>query len=67
MRRNKKARYLVILIIAIAAIASYAYLRTTNFFEIDACLDCGGRWDYETEKCDTSTADASILSVPLIK
>ena len=31
-----------------------AYLRKTNFFEIDACLDCGGRWDYETGQCDTA-------------
>lgn len=38
----------------IISITSYAYLRKTNFFEIDTCLDCGGRWDYQTEKCDTA-------------
>lgn len=49
--RGKK--YLLILLVALTSLLAYAYLRKSNFFEIDACLDCGGRWNYETEQCET--------------
>jgi hypothetical protein len=44
-------RALVILLAVglLAATAWYACGR--RFFEIDACLDRGGRWDYEREVC----------------
>lgn len=54
MRKIKRQVYLVLLIIMAAIMAGYAYLKKTNFFEIDACLDRGGPWDYQTEKCDTA-------------
>jgi len=45
--------YLIILLVAVITLLAYAYLKKSNFFEIDACLDCGGRWNYETEECDS--------------
>jgi len=52
--KMQSKRYLVLLIIMAAIMASYTYLKKTNFFEIDACLDRGGRWNYETGECDTA-------------
>lgn len=26
--------------------------KLTRFFEIDKCLDSGGRWNYELEQCE---------------
>jgi len=45
--------YLIILLTALTTLLAYIYLKKSNFFEIDACLDCGGRWNYQTEKCDS--------------
>lgn len=50
----KGKKYLLILLIALSTLLAYVYLRKTNFFEIDACLDCGGRWNYQTEECDST-------------
>ena len=45
--------YLIILLTALTTLLAYIYLKKSNFFEIDACLDCGGRWNYQTEECDS--------------
>lgn len=55
----RRKRYIVVLIFAITILLVYAYLKKTNFIEIDACLDHGGRWNYQTEECDT-TSDRTI-------
>ena len=42
---------LVIIILAISACGAL-YLYARNFFAIDYCLDQGGCWRYQTEKCE---------------
>lgn len=50
----KRKKYLLILLVALTSLLAYGYLRESNFFEIDTCLDCGGRWNYQTEECDST-------------
>lgn len=35
-------------------ITTFVYLLVTGceFWDVDKCLDRGGRWDYEKEQCD---------------
>lgn len=34
------------------ALTVLGYLKLTRFFEIDSCLDKGGRWNYEKQVCE---------------
>lgn len=52
--------YLIILLVALITLLAYAYLKKSNFFEIDTCLDCGGRWNYATEQCETTALEKGI-------
>ncbi len=38
----------ILLILAFSGI----FLECCEFMEIDNCLDLGGRWEYENERCD---------------
>ncbi|ODS22728.1 hypothetical protein AB835_12565 [Candidatus Endobugula sertula] len=49
VKKNIIIIFSVLLIIAIFIIGMY--LSQTNLFEIDSCLDNGGRWDYEDKSC----------------
>lgn len=42
----------IVLIIAVLIIGFYGVNWMVRFMEIDDCLDRGGRWNYELEKCD---------------
>ena len=35
-----------------SALIYFGYPKAKRFFEIDACLDKGGVWNYELEKCE---------------
>jgi hypothetical protein len=35
------------------ALAALIWPRAWHFMEIDACLDSGGRWDYEYQRCSS--------------
>lgn len=41
--------------LAAAALAGslFLYPKVKQWFAIDACLDRGGRWNYETKECET--------------
>jgi hypothetical protein len=41
-----------IIVFLLIALTSFGYLKLTHFFEIDACLDKGGRWNYEKQLCE---------------
>jgi len=56
----KGKKYLIISLVALTILLGYVYLRITNFFEIDACLDCGGQWNYETKECDSVVLEKDI-------
>ena len=49
--KQKKA---IILTIGLLMILSgfWAYPKIEEFFQIDSCLDKGGRWDYENQLCE---------------
>ncbi|MFC5270591.1 hypothetical protein [Adhaeribacter terreus] len=40
------------IILCLIIISILAYFNTKDFWAIDACLDKGGRWNYETKKCE---------------
>lgn len=48
---RKTIKILVITFLLIAS-TGFGYLKMTYFFEIDSCLDKGGRWNYEKQICE---------------
>lgn len=42
-----------ILIVGIIGLSIYGIGKMIRFFQIDACLDKGGRWNYELNVCET--------------
>jgi hypothetical protein len=49
---SKSWRIVIIISAMIFLIGLFAYPKIQRFFEIDECLDKGGRWNYETAKCE---------------
>ena len=46
-------KYLYILgILILGTVLIFGFIYTKRFFQIDSCLDCGGKWDYELNKCE---------------
>ena len=50
MNRNRLFILTVGLLIILAGIWAYPMLE--KFFKVDGCLDKGGSWNYDTQKCD---------------
>jgi hypothetical protein len=50
--KRKTVKILVITFVLIA-LTGFGYLKMTHFFEIDSCLDKGGRWNYEKQLCES--------------
>jgi hypothetical protein len=42
----------IALLLAILVFVAVYGQRIARFLEIDACLDAGGRWDYEECRCE---------------
>ncbi len=42
----------LLITLTLLALTGFAYLKMTHFFEIDSCLDKGGRWNYERQVCE---------------
>jgi hypothetical protein len=53
----KRKIAIALAITAYLSVMFFAYLKLSNFFEIDSCLDKGGRWSYERNECELSTFD----------
>ena len=49
----------VLIILALFTLAGVAYLKASQFFKIDDCLDQGGRWNYDLAICEFEAASAS--------
>lgn len=64
MNRRKKILILLVIIAGLGGIS--LYLKSTDFFAIDKCLDSGGRWNYEEKKCEY-TNDTLTNEKPPIK
>jgi hypothetical protein len=39
-------------VVALSATAFFANERVSRFLQVDACLDAGGRWDYQRQQCE---------------
>lgn len=50
---RKTSKILLITVTCITLIV-FGYLKVIHFFEIDACLDKGERWNSELEKCESN-------------
>ncbi len=53
---RKTFKILAIVLLCIVLIF-FGYIKVTHFFEVDACLDSGGRWNYEKNECEFSDAE----------
>lgn len=42
----------IVFIIGIVIILIFGAIWIKRFFQIDSCLDCGGKWNYELNKCE---------------
>ena len=41
------------IVLLIAVMLAVGYPRARHFLEVDACLDQGGRWSYEGQRCES--------------
>jgi hypothetical protein len=41
-----------IILALLALVIVIGFFKIKRFFEIDKCLDAGGRWNYETNQCE---------------
>ena len=44
-------------IILIVSVSAFGYVKVSRYFDIDSCLDKGGRWNYEKQVCETVEVD----------
>jgi hypothetical protein len=56
---RRPSNTLVIALIVAALLAAIAMPRVRRFLEVDSCLDRGGSWDYEQQRCIRSDDQGS--------
>ncbi len=49
---TRKTIKILVITLLLIALTGFGYLKMTHFFEIDSCLDKGGRWNYEKKVCE---------------
>jgi len=49
--KNKPIKILVFILL-LMGLTFYGYNKVESFFAIDGCLDKGGCWNYELERCE---------------
>ena len=49
---TRKTIKILVITFLLIALTGFGYLKMTHFFEIDTCLDKGGRWNYEKQVCE---------------
>jgi hypothetical protein len=64
---KQKSIKLFIIILVIVSLTFFTYPRIKRFFQIDSCLDSGGRWNYETGQCEFMTPENSIITEIIIE
>ena len=68
----KKIIASITIILFVPLIAVWVYPRIEEFYKVDRCLDSGGSWNYDLEKCDfestntISIKNTDIESIPNI-
>jgi hypothetical protein len=55
MNRNSILILTIGLLIILTGI--WVYPKIEQFFKVDSCLDKGGRWNYETDKCEFQSTE----------
>lgn len=60
MSQNRIIVLIIGLLIIMAGIWTYPKIK--QFFKVDSCLDKGGRWNYETNKCEFKSSDEDAES-----
>jgi len=55
---NERAIKILIIGLITIGVLCVGYFKIDKFFIIDSCLDKGGRWNYETNECET---DESLI------
>lgn len=61
-RRLNKLIIWIVAIIGIVLISIFAVKWIFHFFQVDSCLDKGGKWNYELNKCECYLVDTSRIS-----
>ncbi len=49
---NKKLILIIISVLAISLVSIFGIKWAKRFFQIDKCLDLGGKWNYELKRCE---------------
>lgn len=52
MTMKKRKIKLILFVIVLGFGGIFMYLKSTDFFVIDKCLDSGGHWNYDKKKCE---------------
>lgn len=53
-KMTTKTIKIVVATLIILTLTYFGFIKVKRFFEIDGCLDKGGRWNYSTGKCEFS-------------
>jgi hypothetical protein len=67
MTKIRKRTILILFIIIVGFGGIFVYLKSTDFFAIDKCLDSGGRWNYNEKKCEYSKDTLTIEKSPIVE
>ena len=67
MTMSRKKILLVLFLIIAGFGGIFVYLKSTDFFAIDKCLDSGGRWNYYEKKCEYAKDTLTIEKSDKIK
>jgi hypothetical protein len=67
MTMNRKKTILILFIIIAGFGGIFLYLKITDFFAIDKCLDSGGRWNYDEKKCEYLKDTLTDKKFPIIE
>ncbi len=59
MNRNKPITLILGLLLIFTGF--WAYPKINHFFKIDRCLDRGGKWNYETNECESDPQEKHVL------
>lgn len=51
---NKRTIRVLIISLLVTSGLYFTYFKIDKFLKVDACLDHGGRWNYETNECESS-------------
>jgi len=51
----RQASKFFLLLLLMAALMAFSMLKLKRWLDIDACLDSGGRWNYEENRCEYVT------------